>query len=61
MDRLDFMTNTTGLFLPFPKSLEDRYKELEALRRSLVAGNPNDSRKAYEAQMGRTKIRRPRG
>jgi DNA-binding GntR family transcriptional regulator len=60
MDRLDFMTNTMSLFLAFPKSLEERFKELENLRRALVAGNAVEARQAYEAQLSRTKARSPR-
>jgi len=60
MDRLDFMTNTMSLFLAFSKSLEERYKELEHLRRALVAGNAAEARQAYEAQLSRTKLRTSR-
>jgi len=51
MDKVDFMTSTSDLFVSFADSLERRYADLETLREAIVAKDSKQARRAYKAQL----------
>jgi len=55
IDKLDFMTSTSGLFLPFPVAMERRLPEMENLRHAIVARNRIEAQHAFRLQLAQTR------